>query len=49
MEGEMQYNKPYESELKPYSPESVREGLKNPNLVEPDHEELKPYERPNTK
>lgn len=42
-------NKEYEKELKPYSPDSVKQGLNNPNMAEPGNEQLIPYERPTTK
>jgi hypothetical protein len=40
------YNKPYEKTLTPYSPESVKEGIRNPNMAEPEHEKLIPFSQP---
>jgi hypothetical protein len=39
-------NKPYEKELKKYSPESVQRGMAHPNLKSPDHETLVEVKKP---
>jgi hypothetical protein len=36
----------YEHELKKYSPESVKEGMNHPHLVEPAHEQCTPVSKP---
>jgi hypothetical protein len=36
----------YEKTLKPYSPESVKQGLAHPHLVEPANEKCTPVSRP---
>ena len=41
------YNKPYESTLKPYSPDSVKSGLKSsPKKGDSADEKLRPYSHP---
>ncbi len=41
------YNKPYEKELKKYSPESVKEGLKgSPHKGTVENEKLRPFSQP---
>ena len=39
-------NAEYEHELKPYSPESLRERMNHPNLASPKHETLSPVSKP---
>jgi len=40
------YNKPYESSLEEYSPESLKRKMADPNMAEPEHEKLRPFAQP---